>query len=164
MMKRDLFNSFFHFGYITKDIDAACDIYTKKFGAKFKIYTPKVNLDNISPVQHIAFSYIGNTMIKIIEPDLAQNSIFNEYVVENPKVIRLHHLGYLMMNDYQKTLKQLGWNLEYDIPLKGNFENLWEFAYADTRKDFGHYTEFIQLDEVGKDFLADIPGIKKAMF
>ncbi|GAA4160830.1 hypothetical protein GCM10022217_25530 [Chryseobacterium ginsenosidimutans] len=159
-MKRDLFNSFFHFGYITKDIDAACDIYTKRFGAKFKMIAPKVNLSNISPVQRIAFSCIGNTLIKIIEPDLAQNSIFNEYVVENPRVIRLHHLGYLM-KDSQKTLKQLGWSLEYEIPLKGNFENLWEFCYADTRKDFGHYTEFIRLFEAGKDFLADIPGIKK---
>lgn len=162
-MKIDIFSSFFHFGYITKDIDAACNIYTKKFGAKFKMIAPKVDLNNISPIQRIAFSFIGNALVKIIEPDLAQNSIFKEYVVENPRVIRLHHLGYLM-TDYDKTIKQIGWNLEYEIPLKGNFENLWEFCYADTRKDFGHYTEFIRLDEAGKDILADVPGFKKAVF
>ena len=71
-MKRDLFNSFFHFGYVTKDIDAACSIYTKKFGAKFKMIAPKVDVNNISLVQRIALSYVGNAMIKIIEPDLTQ--------------------------------------------------------------------------------------------
>ncbi|WP_066435432.1 VOC family protein [Chryseobacterium sp. CCH4-E10] len=162
-MKRVLFNSFFHFGYVTKDIDLACNIYKKKFGAKFKMIVQKVDVNNVAPVQRVALSYIGNTMIKIIEPDLTQTSIFNEYIVENPRVIRLHHLGYLM-NDSQKTLKQLIWNLQYNIPLKGNFENLWEFAYADTRKDFGHYTEFIRLDEGGKDILVDIPGFKKTVF
>jgi len=85
---------------------------------------------------------------------LTGDNIFSRYVVENPRVIRLHHLSYLI-EDYQKALRKLGL-LEYDIPLKETLENGLECFYADTRNDLGHYSEFIRLDNAGKAFLASI--------
>ncbi|QQT46641.1 Uncharacterised protein [Sphingobacterium multivorum] len=153
-MRQDIFAGFFQLGYVTKDIDVACKSYTKKFGVKFKVVVPDENTPGFFPVKRMAFTRIGATVIKIVEPHLTEDNIFSRYVVENPRVVRLHHLGYLI-EDYQKALRKLSL-LEYDIPLKETLENGLEYFYADTRNDLGHYSEFIRLDNAGKDFLASI--------
>jgi len=160
MTKRaPIFSGFFQLGYVASDIDAACETYNKKFGlSAFQIIDMPIDENNPSPIKRIALTYVDDMMIEIIQPDLSLNTIYDDSIVDNPNVIRLHHLGYYI-DDYQKTLKRLH-SLDYDIPAKGGIPGVLEYCYADTRKDTGLFSEFVRLDDGGKDFFANVPRYK----
>ncbi len=154
---QSLFGGFFQLGYVTRDMDAALAAFRERFGpTEFAINAPSARADGTpSPTRRIALAYIDDVMIEIIEPDTTRPTIYDDARPATPGQIALHHLGYLV-DDHQGTRERLV-RLGYDIPLAGSFGEALDYSYADTRRDLGHFSEFIRLGELGRQMFAAIP-------
>lgn len=153
-----LFSGFFQLGYVTRDLDAAIAAYRARFGPIEFLINEPVGIDGAAaPTRRIAMAYIDDVMTELIEPDPAQQTIYDEALPAEPGVIRLHHLGYLI-DDHQAMLQRLG-ALGYAVPLHGSLPGALDYSYADTRAELGHFSEFIRLDEGGRAFFEAVPRL-----
>lgn len=151
-----MFGGFFQIGYATRDLDAAMALYRRRFGEiEFLAYEPGVVNGQPSPTRRIGLAYIGETMIELIEPDPGQKTIFDAALPDRGGPIGLHHLGYLT-DDHDAMLRRLA-GMGCDVVLEDRIEGFLDYSYADTRCDFGHFSEFIRLDSAGQDFFAQVP-------
>jgi len=151
-----LFAGFFQLGYVTADLDAALAAYKARFGEiEFMINVPESPDGSPPPTKRIALAWIDDVMTEIIEVDRSQKTIYDDALAEDPKAIRLHHFGYLI-DDHQAMLTRLE-KLGYAIPMHGSFGDVLDYSYADTRRDLGHFSEFIRLGEAGKEFFGAAP-------
>lgn len=151
-----MFNGFFQVGYATRDLDRAMDLYRRRFGSiEFLAYEPGIVNGASSPTRRIALAYLGETMIEIIEPDPDQVTIFDQVVPAEVSGVGFHHFGYLV-DDHDAMLRRLE-KSGYDVILKDRIEGFLDYSYADTRADFGHFSEFIRLDDAGRAFFAEVP-------
>lgn len=151
-----MFTGFFQIGYATRDLDQAMNVYQRKFGqVEFLAYEPGIVNGSPSPTRRIALAYINEIMIEIIEPDPAQRTIFDHALPHHAGAIGLHHLGYLI-DDHQQMLQHLE-KSGYEVALHDTIDGFLDYSYADTRIDVGHFSEFIRLDNAGRDFFASVP-------
>lgn len=151
-----LFGGFFQLGYVTRDLDAACADYRRKFGvSEFLINEPGPIDGKAPPTRRIALAYIDEIMTEIIEPDPAQKTIYDDALPTVAGPIALHHFGYLI-DDHEAMLRRLG-ELGYAVPMHGSMPGALDYSYADTRADLGHYCEFIRLHDGGRAFFDSVP-------
>lgn len=151
-----LFGGFFQLGYVTNNLDAALKAFRERFGStEFMLTSPKRADSSASPTKHIALAYIDDVMIEIIEPDAMQATIYDDVRPTTDGPITLHHLGYLV-DDHQGNVDRLN-ALGYDIPLEGRMGEVLDYCYADTRKDTGHFSEYIRLGEDGRKWFDSVP-------
>ncbi|HZV09413.1 MAG TPA: hypothetical protein VFF94_06625, partial [Novosphingobium sp.] len=47
----------------------------------------------------------------------------------------------------------------YRVPLHGSMPGALDYSYADTRRDLGHFSEFIRLEAGGRAFFAAVPRL-----
>jgi len=154
-----LFGGFFQLGYVTQELDAACEAFRARFAtAEFEKSDPQPTNGFIPPTKRLALAYVDDVMIELIEPDRDQITIYDEHIPAEPGAIRLHHLGYLI-NDYAETLGQLE-AAGYPLPLHGSFGDALNYIYADTRPQLGHYAEFIRLGNAGRAHFAGLPRFR----
>jgi catechol 2,3-dioxygenase-like lactoylglutathione lyase family enzyme len=152
----EMFGGFFQLGYATRDLDAAMALYRRRFGQiEFLAYEPGVVNGLPSPTRRIGLAYLGDTMIELIEPDPTQQTIFDAALPEQAGQIGLHHLGYLV-DDHDAMLRRLS-DMGCDVVLQDRIDGFLDYSYADTRCDFGYFSEFIRLDRAGRDFFAQVP-------
>ena len=151
-----MFGGFFQIGYATRDLDAAMALYRRRFGqVEFLAYEPGIVNGLTSPTRRIGLAYLGETMIELIEPDPEQQTIFDAALPDRAGSIGLHHLGYLI-DDHDAMLRRLE-GMDCDVVLQDRIDGFLDYSYADTRRDFGHFSEFIRLDQAGRDFFAKVP-------
>ena len=153
---RNYFSGFFQLGYVTRNLDAACDAFRRKFGAvEFLVNEPEP-IDGVpAPTRRLALTWIDDVMTELIEPDFAQKTIYDHAVPPTDGTIRLHHLGFLI-DDPQAMLTHLA-GMGYEVPLAGSLPGALDYIYADTREDLGLFSEFIRLDEGGRQFFTAVP-------
>lgn len=153
---QNFFSGFFQFGYVTRDLDAACAVFQKKFGkVEFLVNEPAAIAGKAPPTRRIALANIDDVMTEIIEPDPAQASIYSDYVPAGDGPIRLHHFGYLI-DDHDAMRTRLS-GMGYAVPMHGSMPGALDYSYADTRGDLGVWSEFIRLDEGGRAFFGAVP-------
>lgn len=151
-----IFGGFFQLGYVARDLNQAMDAFRRRFGAiEFYAYEPGIVDGAPSPTRRIALAYLDDTMIEIIEPDPAQQTIFDHALPDRADCMAFHHLGYLI-EDHDIMLRRLE-EAGYTVPLHGSVDGFLDYSYADTRADLGHFSEFIRLDQGGRDFFAAVP-------
>ena len=151
-----LFGRFFQLGYVTRDLEPAMAQFSKRFGpAEFQI----INADqpNIH-TRRIALTWIGQTMIEIIEPNVSVPSLYVDAVPSATGEITFHHIGHLI-NDYQATLQRLKTE-GYAVPLALSYGEVLDCCYADARAQLGHYLEYIRLGDQGRKWFASVPGFR----
>lgn len=154
-----LFSGFFQFGYVTRDVDAACAAFREKFGpVEFLVNEPGPINGVTPPTRRIALTYIDDVMTEIIEPDPAQKTIYDDVLPATEGPICLHHFGYLI-DDHEAMLKRLH-AMGYAVPMAGSMPGALDYSYADTRKDLGVWSEFIRLDDGGRDFFGAVPRLR----
>jgi hypothetical protein len=153
-----LFAGFFQFGYVTRDLDAACAAFRDKFGAiDFLLYEPPA-IDGVpAATRRIALTYIDDVMTEIIEPDSSQSTIYDQALPANEGPIRLHHLGFLV-DDHEAMLQQLA-IAKYAVPVAGRVPGFIGYSYADTRAEMGLFCEFICLEPAGTEFFGGVPRL-----
>lgn len=152
----NFFSGFFQFGYVTRDVDAAIAAFREKFGpVEFFVNTPAPIDGKAPPTRRIGLAWIDEVMTEIIEPDLAQTTIYDDHIPATDGPIRLHHFGYLV-DDHQAMLSRLE-AMGYTVPMAGSMPGALDYSYADTRGDLGIWSEFIRLDEGGRAFFGSVP-------
>jgi hypothetical protein len=160
-MASGLFNNFFQLGYVTSNLAKALENYRRRFGpVEFQVMdTPP---EYVSPIRRGSFAWMGSLMIEVNEIDTSRPSIYAASVPQADGAIGLHHTGYLV-DDHEATLrkiKQEGYEIPVADSMKDGSGTILDFCYADTRKDLGHYCEFIRLDKGGRDWFSSVPGFQ----
>ena len=152
--RRSLFDRFFQMGYVSRDADGAMAHFNERFGpVEFQVVpggTPSI--------KRLALTYIGATMIEILEIDASIPSFYLDFLPARQSDVRLHHLGFLI-DDYPAMLQRLR-DEGYDIPLCGSAGDVLDVCYADARAQLGHYLEYIRLGEAGRSWFASVPGFQ----
>ena len=100
--------------FVVEDLDVAMPFFTARLGAGpwFPLNEIPANLDQTTyrgvptPLgARIALSYMGGTMIELVEPKAGSRSIFSEWAQE--KGFGLHHFGFLT-RDFDAVERSLG--------------------------------------------------------
>ena len=152
------FDGFFQFGYVTRNLDAAIATFNEKFGpVEFTKFDPVGPDGSASPTRRLALTYINDLMYELIEPDPDQKTIYDDVIPATDGPLHLHHFGFLI-DDHQATLDKLA-GMGYALPMYGSIPGFMDFSYADTRADLGVFSEFIRLDQGGRDFFDAVPRL-----
>jgi len=147
---RGVFGRYFQTAYVTRDLDAAMALFRARHGDRdYTVIEGHTRPDGTpAAAQRIALTYLGDTMIELIQPSIEITTIYDHALPDDAESVRLHHLGYLV-DDYDHTFGELT-KLGYSLPSAGSFGDALDYIYADTRPDFGHFSEFIRLGTAGK--------------
>ena len=157
MSSPHLFGNMVQLGYVVTDFDRAAVNFRERYGIdKWKV----VPLDPGSPTSRIAMAYAGEMIFELVEVDTSVGllDIHRGWLPQDPSEARLNHVAFMRdsleaLEDAQAHFEQLG----AAIPVRMSFGDIFEFFYADTVPQLGHWSEFLCLGPGGKDFLADIP-------
>jgi hypothetical protein len=156
--QRLLFDGFFQWGYVTRDLDAAVAQFNRRFGpVEFQI---NVNTHPVNrATSRYALGWHGALMAEIIEVNEAVTSLYSDFLPASRSDIRFHHLGYLV-SDHAATLHRLRQD-GYAIPFAYSEDpTVVSMCYADARAQLGHYLEYICLGPTGRQWFASVPGFK----
>lgn len=151
-----VFGRYFQTAYVTRDLEAAMALFRARHGdLAFSVMEGRPHPDGSPPAaQRIALTYLGDMMIELIQPSPEASTIYDDALPDSDGM-RLHHLGYLV-DDHDRTLAQLT-ELGYALPSVGSFGDALDYIYADTRAEFGHFSEFIRLGAAGKAMFEAVP-------
>lgn len=153
---KNFFSGFFQLGYVARDLDAAIARYRERFGeVEFLVNEPQPINGKAAPTKRIGLTWIDDVMIELIEPDPAQQTIYDDAVPADPGAITLHHFGYLI-DDHDAMLQRCR-DMGYEIPMEGRMPGALGYIYADSRAELGHFVEFITLEEGGRQFFGAVP-------
>ncbi|HIK07007.1 MAG TPA: VOC family protein [Trichormus sp. M33_DOE_039] len=132
-------NQIFKVGILTYDIDKTVRNYVKTLGiGPWKIYTlqeprllqTKVRGKNVSLSVRMAVTYIGNTLLELVQP-LDGESIYHELLSTQGEGV--HYIGVssdkLNFSELLEHFSKLG----CPVAMEGKLENIYQFAYLDTK-------------------------------
>ena len=156
-MSAHMFGRLVQLGYVVTDFEQA----SAKLGERYGIDRWKVlPLDPGSPASRIAMAYVGDIIFELVEVDLAVEllPIHRGWLPANPADARFNHVAFMLdsldaFDGAQEHFRKLG----VDVPVRMTFGDIFEFFYADTVAELGHWSEFLCLGPAGADFLADVP-------
>jgi hypothetical protein len=153
-----MFKRHFQIAYIVDDIQAGTDHFRGHFGvANWDVMETSKLLPGLG-ARFTALAWTGDVMIELIEPDTSIESIYRGWLRERGTLLRFHHLGFLVDSDKEFAsvkagLARSGFPIESD----GSFDEMLDFACADTTHTLGHYHEIIHLKSQGAAFFDSIP-------
>jgi hypothetical protein len=147
---------FFQLGYVTNDFDRAMSALRAlhDFGPfKEMRDTHLPTGPEREAIAHFALAFKGDVQFEVIAPLGGDCGIYRELLPADQFALRYHHLGRYISEPeaYQGLLETHA--ARWDMPIRcsafGGF-----YAYADARKDFGHYLEIFTFPT---DFFDDVP-------
>src|SRR5438067_394502 len=96
------FRNFFHAGYVVLDMAKVVDNMTARFGVEEWKILP---LPAGSPAKAIGFAYVQESMIELVELDLAQEllPIHRGLLPHSDSEARLNHLTYMLDSEEELT-------------------------------------------------------------
>lgn len=154
-----LFKQHFQIAYVVRNLAAARARLAREFGvAEWDVMDMAALMGSGHDTRYIGNSFAGDTMIELIEPDPAGDSIYRDWIPAEEDGVRLHHLGFLVRSDedFKAAIAQLG-AAGYPTAVSGSFGDALDYHYADTTALLGHYYELINLKPAGEQFFARIP-------
>jgi hypothetical protein len=148
---------FFQLGYVTNDLDRGM----AELKALHSIGSFKEMRDLHLPtgpdrewVGHFALAFKQGIQFELIAPAGDDGGIYRDLLLHQEFTLRFHHLGHFVssLEAYQSLLKRAAerWELPVNCGAFGGF-----YAYADARKDLGHFLEYFTFPSA--DFFADVP-------
>lgn len=147
----------FQVAYVTDDIDRATAA-DNRFGIpQFSLSRNTTIETGGGPAQaHFALAFLGATQIEIIQPAGGADGVYRDGI--RPGTLTLHHLGCLITDEsaWRATLAAL----EAEgcaTPIRGNFGGLMHYVYADRRRTYGHYFEYMFQTEAGRHLFDNVP-------
>ncbi len=152
-----LFGKHFHAGYVVINAEKVMANMRRDFGvANWKV----LPLPAGSPACSIAMAYVRGTMIELVEVDPGQElmSIHAGWLPESEDGARLNHIAYMMDSEAQWRAAQVHFGeVGIALPVVMKFGDIFDYFYADTTAQLGHFSEFVCLGPEGREFLASIP-------
>ncbi len=149
-----VFRNHFQLGYVVRNLDPVIEHMRDKFGvAKWQVNV----LPKSAPARVLGFAYVQQVMIELIEARPERETIYRDWIPESDTAARLHHLGYMIDGDEE-------WRTTIGQFESSGFRNaladssdFFDYYYADTVAQLGHYCELIRLKPAGRAFWATVP-------
>ena len=144
---------FYHFGYVTRDLDAAIEILSNGFGVKR--YRRKFN----APWLEVLHAWTGDVQIEVAQLHEGAPQFYLDDVPERPGEMRLHHLGRrLRRQEEWHALENAVAAAELATPLNVvMMDGHLRAIFVDTRALFGHYSEYLFFSGPALSLGDDIP-------
>lgn len=147
-----LFGQHFQTAYVTNDMDQARQVFADEYAVKdFFFMQNQMEVTTPSGVElcelKIAMANVDGLQVELIEPVSGAGSrLYSEVLPASGFGMVFHHLGFLLpgLDDealWQEFRSQVG-NARYPIAIEGDM-GVARFLYLDTRRDLGHYSEYI---------------------
>lgn len=144
---------YFQLGYICRNVEAA----SAKLGRCYGIKNMRFREHAMMAQAHF---YVGDILFELIEPRVGAPQIYQDYLPPAEDGIRLQHQGYMVETQAEwdaivQKIDALGISTE----LRGSILNGdLHYIYANTVKEFGHYTEYVFLKgEQRHKYYEDVP-------
>ncbi|MFA5495479.1 MAG: hypothetical protein WC247_11930 [Porticoccaceae bacterium] len=149
-----LFGNFFQHGYVTNDMARAKSVFAEQYGVNHYI-----DIDNAFEVRtpdgprtldlKIALAYVDDLQVELIEP-VAGSAIemYRQVLPTKGFGIVIHHMAYVIPGPeeaWHEFRGRIG-NDTYPIAIEAEVGPV-KFAYIDTRKTTGHYSEYLWMAE-----------------
>ncbi len=146
---------FMQFCYVTNDFDRAIAAIREandmgEFKQMHELSYPTGQ--NSVVIAHVGLAFKAGLQFEIIQPLAEDVSLYQQVLGDGEFEIVFHHLGRYISSEstYLRTLKQAkaSWAIPIEVSALGG-----HYAYADARKEFGHYLEYF-------NFPSDSPAIE----
>ena len=147
---------FYHFGYVTKDLDSALRTLSTTFGMVHS--RRKFN----APWMEVIHARTGATQIEVARFTSEAPQMYLDFVPEYPGEIRLQHLGYLVKSlekweELQDGIRQSGLSTPLDVEMMdGNLRAI----FVDTRGINGLFMEYLFFSGPALHFNDDVPNFR----
>lgn len=142
-----LFKNQFQHAYVTRDIDKAIELFSKRYQIE-NLIPIDLDIDVVTPRgaeklnMRLAYSWIGRNQVELIQPI---SGCVQHYIDSLPKDINdytpsFNHIA--MRCDDISQMRAEAEKLGLPILLEGDTETL-RFLYVDARHELGHILEYV---------------------
>ena len=162
-MKRDAFD-IFQVAYVATDLEQAMRVLGGLYG------TPQFQVNRDVAIEtaagtaqaHFALAFLGDRQLEIIQPAGGADATYREPLPPSGFALRLHHLGRLITDEHEwQQVRGSIVERGYAMPVDGVYRHegvaLMHYVYADTRRELGHYLEYMYQTEAGRDLFVQVP-------
>lgn len=157
MTSPHLFGQFMQLGYVVTDLDEVTSKFRDRYGIDdWKI----VPMPPGSPLSRLAMAYVGDVMFELVEVDQSVEllEIHRGWLPADPGEARFNHVAFLLDSREEWSHAQAKFAEQgVAVPVSMPFGDIFEFFFADTVSQLGHWSEFLCLGPAGKEFLASVP-------
>ncbi len=152
------YGQLFQMSYITRDLDAAMAHAKEHMGIEhFDTTDAEVEVLSFGKLRPLkiraAFANVGRNQFELIQPVSGAIEIYTDEVDLSRHIINFHHIAIAVrggIGDWRALLAEIrasGDEFAFLCPAVESDDDKVCFAYVDTRKRLGHYTEFLWVDE-----------------
>ena len=145
-MQPSIYGRFFQLGYVTRDLDAGIAQLRRRMGATVIDVIRDLRDESGATValEHLSHLALPGVEIELIQPRLDWDSIYLDALPESGNDIGFHHTGFMLPDSesWQRAVEMLD-EMQTPIVMQGGTSQV-RFAYIDTRKQAGHYSEIVQ--------------------
>lgn len=144
---RPLLDHIFQVAFVTADLSVARALFGERFGI------PRWSLLDYpedGPLRRVALAWTGELMIELIEPNPAVASIYAEGL-QDGRTASLHHIAARVRDaaEFARVEEALA---GCGVPLVSRKETAGlRSLMADTRRDLGHFIEFVEVRAPGQE-------------
>lgn len=154
-MSVPLFGRHFHNGYVVVNLDQAIENLRRNYGVENWKVIPLQ-----SQATGLGMAFVRGSMIELVEVDTGQElmHIHDGWIPDTAAGAKLNHVAYMLdsHDEWQAAMARFQ-EAGVSLPVVGEFGDIFDYFYADTVEQLGHFSEFTCLRAGGKDFLAEIP-------
>jgi hypothetical protein len=153
------YGQLFQMSYITRDLDAAMAHAREHMGVEhFDTTDAEVDVLSFGEMKKLkiraAFANIGRNQFEIIQPvSGGATSVYTDEVDLSGHILNFHHIAIAVrggIDQWRELLAEVrasGDEFALLAPAVETDDDKVCFAYVDTRKRIGHYTEYLWVDE-----------------
>jgi len=143
--------NFWHFGYLTTDIDRALEIFAVRLGLDRINHLPGFEVQT-APGRwgciDIAVGFAGDTMVELIRPKSGELGVFNGPTSSKEFELSLHHLAYRVPSEQEwhhclNAVAASGFKIAKEWDRDSPIHSI----YLDFKETLGHYLQYQYLPE-----------------
>jgi len=154
LMRKEQFQT----GYVTNDLDRACDVLREKYG--IGEYTFLEGAMGEGGTIRVAFAWVGGNMYEIIEAKGGKEAEFytDRLPADGSFGLVFHHLGYMIhsreeWDAVKAEIEERGMEIFLNTENPGFMDAIYIGA-----PELGHYLEYLYPEEGGLQFFASVPA------
>lgn len=155
------YGELFQMSYITRDLDAAMEHCKAELGIEhFDTTDAEVEVLSFGKLRPLkiraAFANVGRHQFELIQPVSGAIEVYTDEVDLSRHIVNFHHIaiavrgGFAQWQELLAEVRASGDDFAFLCPAEPTSEDKVCFAYVDTRRRLGHYTEFLWVDEAIK--------------
>ena len=152
------YGQLFQMSYITRDIEAAMAHARETMGIEhFDTTDAEVEVLSFGKLRPLkiraAFANVGRHQFEIIQPVSGAIEVYTDEVDLSKHILNFHHIaiavrgGIAQWRELLAEVRASGDDFAFLCPALESDDDKVCFAYVDTRKRIGHYTEYLWVDE-----------------